>query len=66
LDKTIGAVPNTRSEASGPMEKLLNDLEKLAGQASVHRKNFEYSVNQFRRFLVAFSGDAASDAVIIK
>ena len=40
------------------LERLLNELEQLAGQTAVHRKKFEFAVNQFRRFLVAFSTTA--------
>ena len=44
----------TPGDCISTMQKILGELEQLAGQAAVHRKKFEYGVNQFRRFLVSF------------
>ncbi|OHT10646.1 TKL family protein kinase [Tritrichomonas foetus] len=44
------------------LERLLNELEQLASQAAVHKKKFEFAVNQFRRFLVAFSASDCLDS----
>jgi serine/threonine protein kinase len=43
------------------LEKSLTELEQLAAKAAVHRKKFEYSVNQFRRFVQAYSVAASSE-----
>jgi hypothetical protein len=37
------------------MEKSLVDLEQLMAQVAVHRRKLEFSVNQLRRFLTAYS-----------
>ena len=41
-------------------ERILNELEQLAGQSAVHRKKFEFCVNQLRHFLQAFSKHASN------
>jgi len=45
------------------LERQLNELEQLASQSAVHRKKFEFSVNQFRRFLISFSS-SVTDCVL--
>ncbi|EAY07324.1 TKL family protein kinase [Trichomonas vaginalis G3] len=44
-------------------ERQLSELEQLASQSAVHRKKFEFAVNQFRRFLLCFSQDAKDDPI---
>ena len=58
----LGAASTLKpADCIGTMQKILGELEQLAGQAAVHRKKFEYAVNQFRRFLVSFKNSAKSE-----
>ncbi|KAH0795865.1 TKL family protein kinase [Histomonas meleagridis] len=45
-------------------DRVLHELEQLAEQVAVHKKKFEYSVNQFRRFLTHFTISARSTSPI--
>jgi serine/threonine protein kinase len=45
--------PPTRSDLLAPLQRILHELEELASKAAVHRKKFEYSVSQLRRFIQA-------------
>jgi serine/threonine protein kinase len=49
---------STIAEALAPLQNFLSELEQLSAQAAVHRKKFEYSVSQFRRFCQIFANSS--------